>query len=45
MELKVALETVIESDERSGNEKANDAKENTLEFFVHDESARGHKRV
>jgi hypothetical protein len=45
MELKVALETVIESNERGGSEKGGDADEDTLEFDVDDESPRGHKRV
>jgi hypothetical protein len=45
VELKVAPGTVIESIERGGSEKARDAEEDTLEFFVDEESARGHKRV
>ena len=45
MELKVALGTITESNECSGNEKAGDAEEDTLEFFVHDKNARCHKRV
>ena len=45
MELKVALETTIKSDKCSGSKKVDDAEEDSLEFFVHDESTRGHKRV
>jgi hypothetical protein len=45
VELKVALGIVIESDERGGSEKAGDVEEDTLEFFIDYESARGHKRV
>ena len=43
VELKVALGTVIKSDKRSGSEKADDGEEDSLEFFVHDESTSGHK--
>ena len=45
VELEVALGIIIESDECSSSEKASDAEEDTLEFFVHDKSTRSHKRV
>jgi hypothetical protein len=45
MELKVAPGTIIESVECGGSGKARDAEEETLEFFINEESVRGHKRV